>query len=119
MIESESECLAFQFLGNQLTTTGLKCVFVNSATGCLCVAGGGPLVGGGDLQAAAEGGGGAGPDQGAVGPHRVLAAHLSAGGAGLRDPEEAEPAGRAHPQQALVRAGSLQGHWDVSLAACP
>lgn len=58
----------------------------------LCVPGGGPLIGGGDLQAVDERGGGVGPNQGTVGPHRVLAAHLAAGGAGLRDPEEAEPA---------------------------
>lgn len=76
------------------------------AGGFGCVPGGGPLVGGGDLQAAAEGGGQLGADQGAVGPHRVLAAHLAAGGAGLRDPEETEPAIGPDPEQTLVRAGT-------------
>lgn len=76
----------------------------------MCAPGGRPLVGGGDLQAADERGGGVGPNQGTLCPHRVLPAHLAAGGAGLRDSEEAEPARRAHPQQALVRARPLQGH---------
>lgn len=68
-----------------------------------CPAGGGTIVRHRDLQAAAGGGGRLGHDQGSVCPHHLLHAHVGAHRGGLRDPEEAEPAGGAGGDQTLVK----------------
>jgi len=66
--------------------------------------GGGTLIRLGDFQAAAGRGGAAGNDQGSVGPCHLRHAHLGAHRGGLRDPEEAQPAGRPGGEQTLVTA---------------
>lgn len=58
----------------------------------LSVEGGGSFICYQDLQAAAGGGGGLGDDQGAVGSHHFLSAHIVADCGGIRDAEETEPA---------------------------
>lgn len=58
----------------------------------LSVEGGGSSICSQDLQAAAGGGGRLGDDQGAVGSHHFLSAHVGADRGGIRDAEETEPA---------------------------
>ena len=75
----------------------------------LSVQGGGTIVRHRDLQAAADGGGRLGDDQGAVGPHHFLPAHVGAHRGGIRDSEETEPASRLDRVQTLVRGAEKPG----------
>lgn len=82
---------------------GSRRVFAPADCSGPCPPGGGTVVRHRDVQAAAGRGGRLGDDQRAVGSHHVRHAHLRAHRGGIRDSEEAEPAGRADRVQTLVK----------------
>ncbi|XP_041853558.1 solute carrier family 25 member 44a isoform X1 [Melanotaenia boesemani] len=105
------------------TNGSSNCLHHHKPYGCCSCkgTGGGTIISHRNVQAASRRGGRLGDDQGAVGPHHILHAHICAHRGRIRDPEEAEPACRADRVQTLVkdkrgrRAGRLQANIDPNL----
>lgn len=96
-------CINIKHLKNVILVSvrGTKRFYRDHET--LSVEGGGSIICYQDLQAAAGGGGRLGDDQGAVGSHHFLSAHVSADRGGIRDTQETEPASRFDRVQTLVK----------------